>query len=108
MIVTISDRKKRRIDLMLAAMRRVESDLAAHASARGGNFVVFGSAGRGDIRHDSDFDILVDFPAPIERAARDFAEEVCIAHRIRPDVHLASEASPALLERARRDGRLLR
>lgn len=108
MIVTIAERKARQVDRIRAAMRRVETALVDYARQRGGHFLVFGSAGRGDVRHDSDFDVLVEFPAAIEREARDFAERICIEHGIRPDVHLASDASPALLTRVRRDGRPLR
>lgn len=108
MIVTIAERKRMRVERIRSAIDHVERNLTNYARRHDGSFVIFGSAARGDLTHDSDFDVLVDFPAAIEREARDFAESVCIEHGIRPDVHLASDASPALLKRVRQDGRPLR
>lgn len=78
--------------------------LATHALEHGGRYVVFGSFARGDIRPDSDFDLMVDFSAASERAARDVAEATCRKHGLVPDVHLKSEVSDALMRRLVRDG----
>jgi Nucleotidyltransferase domain len=50
-----ADRRWRTVD----ALRPV---LAAYASEHGGRFLVLGSAARGEIRLDSDVDVLVDSP----------------------------------------------
>ncbi|MXW85316.1 MAG: DNA polymerase subunit beta, partial [Boseongicola sp. SB0667_bin_21] len=62
-----------------AAARRIIARLSSHARRHGGRFLVFGSAARGDMRHDSDIDILVDFPPEMELDAVIFAEEACSA-----------------------------
>lgn len=84
---------------MRSEIERVKSALASYAARHEGSFTVFGSAARGELRHDSDLDILVDFPADMEREARDFAERACIEYGIKPDLHLASDASRELLDR---------
>ena len=93
---------------MRSEIERVKMDLASYAAEHSGRFVLFGSAARGETRHDSDLDILVDFPAEAERDAGDHAERLCIEHGIKSDLHLASEALPELLDRVSRDGALMR
>ncbi len=104
MIVTIAERKAQAIEHLKAAFASVIATLRSHAVEQGGRYVVFGSSARGDIRPDSDFDVMVDFPTPLERAARDLAETVCRAHGLVPDVHLKSEVSDSLMRRIVRDG----
>ena len=67
--------------------------------------MVFGSAARGDIRFDSDFDLVVDFPPAKERGALEFAERACVEHGLRPDLRLMSEISPHFVERIRGEWR---
>lgn len=105
MIATISARKEMQVSRMRSAMERVERLLSAYARKHGGRFVVFGSVARDTVRHDSDLDLLIDFPPEIERRARSYAESVCAEHGIRPDLVLLPDASPRLMERIRRDGR---
>lgn len=107
MIVKVAERKQRQVDRIRSAVAAVEPALAAYARRHGGRFVVFGSAARGDLRHDSDYDLMVDFALPIERQARDYAEMLCIDAGLHPDVHLKPDLSAALLERIARDGRVL-
>lgn len=107
MIVTIPQRKQMQVDRIRTAIAEVEPALAAYARRHGGRFVVFGSAGRGEIRHDSDYDLMIDFAAPAERAARDFAERLCIEAGLHPDVHLKPDLSPSVLDRIARDGKVL-
>ena len=104
MIVTIAERKAQAIERLGAAYALVRMALADHAVAHGGRYVVFGSFARGDIRPESDVDLMVDFPAKAERGARDLAEATCRAHGLVPDVHLKSEVSDALMRRIARDG----
>lgn len=108
MTVTIVNRKKMKESRMRSKMERVKEALASYVAGHVGRFVVFGSAARDEMRYDSDLDILVDFPAEVERDARDYAERVCIEHGIKPDLHLASEASSELLDRVSHDGALIR
>lgn len=101
MIVTLKDRKAREVSRLRCAMGRVRRVLTAYADEHGGRFMVFGSAARGDIHFDSDFDLVVDFPAAEERGAHEFAERVCIEHGLKPDIRLVSEMSPGFIDRIR-------
>ncbi|HET7412251.1 MAG TPA: nucleotidyltransferase domain-containing protein [Pararhizobium sp.] len=107
MVVTLSDRKRQKVAHLRAATGNVVALLGSYAAKRSGRFLVFGSAARDDLRFDSDFDLLIDFPPQTERAARDYAERVAIEHGLKPDIHLMSEASAALMDRVRRDARVL-
>jgi predicted nucleotidyltransferase len=107
MVVTIADRKRRKVSQLRAATGDVIALLETYATKRSGRFLVFGSAARDNLRFDSDFDLLIDFPAESERAARDYAEKVAIEHGLKPDIHMVSEASPALMDRVHRDARML-
>lgn len=104
MIVTIAERKAQAIERLSSAFARVREALTRHAREYGGRYVVFGSFARDDIRPDSDLDLMVDFPASSERAARDLAEAACRKHGLVPDVHLKSEVSDGLMRRIIRDG----
>ena len=104
MIVTIAERKDRKRERLRAAAREVCAELARYATAHAGRYLLFGSFARGEERFDSDFDVLVDFPEPAARAAREFVEERCRFHGLTPDIHMRSEASPELLSRIARDG----
>jgi predicted nucleotidyltransferase len=106
-IVTIDERKARKVEDLHSGSRKVMSDLTSYALTHHGKFVIFGSTARGELRFDSDFDVVVDFPPQFERLARDYAERVCVGHGVRPDVHLKSEASAALMQRVERDGVIL-
>jgi tRNA nucleotidyltransferase (CCA-adding enzyme) len=54
---------------------RLPTALAAYAASRGGRYLLYGSAARGTMRHDSDVDILADFPPEAIDDAWVFAEE---------------------------------
>lgn len=107
MTATIAERKADKVARLQTAsaeaMRRLESYAAEHA----GRFLVFGSAARGDLRIDSDFDVIVDFPAERERAALKFAEDVSFELGLRPDARLIGDAAEPLLVRVRRDAVVL-
>lgn len=108
MIVTVSERKKLKEGRMRSEIERVKEALASYAARHGGRFVVFGSVARDEMQYDSDLDLFVDFPAAAERQARDYAESVCVDHGVKPDLHLASEASAALLDRVHQEGAAIR
>ena len=107
MLVTIAERKSRSVARKQSAAAATTSRLRDYAVSHHGKFLIFGSTARGELRPDSDLDVLVDFPPVDERAARDFAERVALECGITPDVHLRSETSATLLERALRDAMVL-
>jgi hypothetical protein len=51
-----------------------------------GRFLLFGSAARGQMRFDSDVDILVDFPPDTLDDAWNFAEHACWDRHLEPDI----------------------
>lgn len=104
---TLTEIKHQKVARMEAAVEALAGDLAAYARERGGRFVLFGSAARGELRHDSDVDILTDFPPEDGADAWDFAEARAFALGLRPDVSQRSWSGPHLLERVEQEGRLL-
>jgi hypothetical protein len=69
--LTVAERKRRSAERLAAAADAVIRELADYARKTGGpgRFIVFGSAPSGEMRYDSDFDVIVDFPAAEEAAA---------------------------------------
>jgi predicted nucleotidyltransferase len=94
--------EKRKID---GAFRRSEAahaicdTLAAYAAAHGGRYLVYGSVARGAIRHDSDIDLLIDFPEDAQADAWRFAEEACGERGMPHDIRPLSWCKAAFLER---------
>ena len=101
-VVTVKERQARAAGRRRAAAEAVIADLRASAAGRG-RFLVFGSVARGDVRPDSDIDVLIDFPADLERDAWDALEAACSRHGIRCDAHPRSWASDRFYERVVRD-----
>jgi predicted nucleotidyltransferase len=85
-IVTLAERKAREAERRQRAVAELRSALAAYALERSGQFLLFGSAARGDMRYDSDVDILVDFPADALDDAWNFAERACWDRHLEPDI----------------------
>jgi predicted nucleotidyltransferase len=100
-VVTVPQRKAREASRRCAAADHVMAELRAFGAAHGGRFLVFGSVAEGRMRFDSDFDVVVDFPADREAAAVDFVEEACRRQRLPVDIHLKSASSNRLLDRIR-------
>jgi predicted nucleotidyltransferase len=86
-IRTLAERKADTVAAQVAAVAELRRSLSGRARELGGRFLIYGSAARGEFRHDSDVDLLVDFPDQ-ERtsAAFDFAEEACSRLRLRCDI----------------------
>jgi predicted nucleotidyltransferase len=100
-IVTVPERKAREAARRRAAARDVMSEAREFATIRGGRFYVFGSVAEDRIKYDSDFDVVVDFPAASEAEAAEFVEEACRRRDLPPDVHLKSRARERFLDRIR-------
>ena len=105
--LTLSERKAAKVAAMKDAIVELQPQLAAYAHAHGGRFVLFGSAARGDLRFDSDVDVLVDFPISEEAAAIIFAEDECVRRGLKGDVLSASMVDRRLRDRADREGQVL-
>lgn len=61
-IVTLKERNARKRLEKVAALERIIQELNRYAREHGGRFILYRSGARGELRHDSDFDFLVDFP----------------------------------------------
>jgi len=85
-IVTLAERKAAEATRRSRAVAELRRALDAYARAHGGRYLLFGSAARGQMRHDSDVDILVEFPPDQQAAAWNFAERACWDRRLAPDV----------------------
>ncbi len=60
-IVTLPERKAAEAARRRAAVEAVLPELEAYARAHGGRFLLYGSAARGTMKHNSDVDLLLDF-----------------------------------------------
>lgn len=104
---TLTEIKRAKVARMEAAVEELARDLAAYARKHGGCFILFGSAARGELRHDSDVDIMVDFPRGLESEAWQFAEDRAWSLELKPDLSDKGWSGPRLLGRVARDGRVL-
>jgi len=91
----------------IAAAARIGQLLSDYARLHCGRYILFGSAARGDLRHDSDIDILVDFPPDGERDAIRFAEDLCITEGQACDILPIRTRGQEFLERALKDAQVL-
>ncbi len=85
-IVTLKERKAREAERRRRAVAELREVLAAYAREHGGRYLLFGSAARGEMRYNSDVDILVDFPREVLDEAWNFAERACWDHELDPDI----------------------
>ena len=85
-IVTLRERKAKEAERRRLAVAELREVLAAYARAHGGRFLLFGSAARGEMRYNSDVDILVDFPGKALNEAWNFAERACWDRKLDPDI----------------------
>ncbi|MGU3659551.1 hypothetical protein [Methylobacterium fujisawaense] len=61
--------------------------------------MIFGSFVDRRMRHDSDLDVLIDFPTSDIPAAWDFVEEACSRASLDPDIHDASTSKAEFVDR---------
>lgn len=88
---------------MQTAVSSLAAELKAYGTRNGGRFILFGSAARGDMRDDSDVDILVDFPTDRENDAVFFAEGRAWAVDLKPDIHLKGFKTERFLQQVAAD-----
>lgn len=105
---TLTEIKRAKVARMEAAVEELARDLAAYAHEHGGRFVLFGSAARGQLRFDSDVDIMVDFPTDARDEAWSYAEGRAFELGLRPDVQHKGWSGQRLRDRIALEGRVLR
>jgi predicted nucleotidyltransferase len=74
---TLAQRKAARVAFLHEAVAALRDRLRGYAHAHAGRFLLYGSAARGDLRFDSDIDVLIDFPEHRLSEAWRFAEDLC-------------------------------
>jgi predicted nucleotidyltransferase len=103
LIVTLTERKAAEAERRRLAVEDLCAVLALYAREHGGRFLLFGSAARGEMRYDSDVDILVDFPAGAIDDAWSFAEQSCWDRGLEPDITPFSSCKGRFRERVTPD-----
>lgn len=106
--VTLSERKRQRQEAYAQGVIRLRAALSEFARANGGEFLLFGSAAKGDYRFDSDVDILLRFPAGKEGMAWAFAESSCHALQLTPDIRPARLCDEAFVKAVSKHAEVLR
>jgi predicted nucleotidyltransferase len=96
-VITLKERKETERARRMAAVAVLRVRLAEYGRAHGGRFLLYGSAARGTMRHDSDVDVLVDFPDATKTAAWDFAESLARELALKLDLNEAGACSAAFL-----------
>lgn len=97
-IVTIAERKALAAAAKRQAIETLCSELREAAPALGGRFLLFGSAARGEVRWDSNVDLLLDFPDQQRTAAAwSLVEQGCSRLELACDVMPVAWCSPAFL-----------
>ena len=71
-----------------------------HASM-GAGFWLYGSGARGQLRFDSDIDLLLDFTEDMISAAWRFAEDACAQLGLEPDIRPLAWCKPQFLNHIR-------
>lgn len=104
MIVTLAERKAARVAWVRAALEALRASLVSYARENGGRFLIFGSAACGELRFDSDVDILVDFEDAALSRAWSFAESECVRLGFTLDMVPLPWMTAAFVERASRAG----
>jgi predicted nucleotidyltransferase len=99
MIVTLAERKEAQVARIRSGLERLRIELADYARRNGGRFWLYGSAASGDVRYDSDIDILVDFAPDALSPAVVFAEQACTRFGLKPDVKPKSWCTDAFIRR---------
>jgi predicted nucleotidyltransferase len=75
----LEERDQEQVAHRVAAPAALRERLAPFAAQAGGRYLIYGSLARGEIRIDSDVDILLDFPEVARAEAWGRAEEACWA-----------------------------
>jgi len=106
--ITLSERKRMRQEAYAQGIARLRTALSGFARAHDGEYLLFGSAARGDFRFDSDVDILLRFPVGKESLAWAFAESSCRALQLTPDIRPERLCDEAFVEAVSRQAEVLR
>jgi hypothetical protein len=96
-IVTLTERKMAEAARRTAAVTTLVPVPSEYARTHAGRYLLFGSAARGQMKHRSDVDLLLDFPDAAFGATWDFAEAGCWDRGLEPDLLPFGGCKPAFL-----------
>lgn len=97
---TVSSIKTSEVARIVAGVVALKETQRDYANGNNGTFFFFGSAARGNLRYDSDIDVLVDFPDGRISEAWRFFEDACRKEGLTPDVRPKNLCPPKFLEKA--------
>ena len=106
-IITLTERKAAEAVRRGSAVEALVPLLLDYAHRHGGRFLLFGSAARGQMKYDSDVDLLLDFPEAAFGAAWNFAETACWDRGLKPDLLPIGGCKLAFLDHIAPDVRVL-
>ncbi len=105
--ITLSERKRAAAAAKARAADLLRERLRAYARDRNGRFVLFGSAARRCVRHDSDIDLLLDFQEADQPDAWRFVEAQCRELGLRPDLMPLAWCEPDFLDHVLPDAEII-
>jgi len=95
---TLAERKAAKVAAKAAAVDELLHTLERRAREIGGRYLLYGSAARGELRPDSDVDLLLDSPgSDATAAAWDFAEDECARLGLDCDIRPIAMCKPRFL-----------
>jgi len=106
-VVTLAEREAAKLTRIRASVAALCADLRAYAQAKGGRFVLFGSAARGEVRVTSDVNLAVDFPEALGWEPWAFPGKRAAAFDLRVDAVPMALAGDELRRRLDREGVVL-
>ena len=106
-LVTLKERKARALEERRAAFDSLLPRLAEAATRFHGRYVLFGSAARGELRANSDIDLLADFPPECAAMAVRAAERACAELDLECDIRERRSCSPTFLARILPESRVI-
>lgn len=105
---TLAERKAAEVAAKAAAVDELCRALREWAREGGGRYLLYGSAVRGELRWNSDVDLLLDFPAgDATTAAWDFAENECARLGLDCDIRPVAWCEARLLDHVLPEARSL-
>jgi predicted nucleotidyltransferase len=97
---SLSSIKTSEVARMAASVVTLKAALQDYARDHNGTFFIFGSVAKGNLRYNSDVDVLVDFPKGSISEAWRFCEDTCRQQGLTPDIRPKNLCSPKFLEKA--------
>lgn len=103
-LITVPARKAAERARRIRAAEAMVAEMRAYASRKGGRLWVFGSFVTGRMSHDSDLDVMIDFPPAGRQAAWGFLEDLSAEHGLALDIFERATTKPAFVARVEAEG----